>query len=631
MNWQDFHFLRPEWLWALIPLLALGWLLKRKWHNQSGWQQVLPGHLYQHLISNASQARQSRPWALLQLAWILATLALAGPTWQRLPQPVYQLQSGTVLLMDMSRSMYAEDLPPNRLTRAKYKAIDLLEQLGEGETGLVAYAGDAFVISPLTSDVQNLTALLPSLSPAIMPVAGSDPYLGLQKAIELLKNAGYQHGDIYWFTDDISNEQQNEVRELLGEHPYRLSILGIGSEDGAPIKLPGGDFLKDRRGAIVLPKLPVSQLKQLARQTNGRFSQIQSDNTDIDYLSSLNPQNRDSVAQSEENKAQFGDKWQEMGPYLLLLLLPIAAYAFRRGLILSLAVVLVLPLGSPPAYAGWWQDLWQRRDQQGMQAFKQQDYQGAAERFADPLWQGSAHYRHGDYQAALDAFRQVDNRQGWYNQANALAQLGELEAALENYNKVLAVEPDNEDAKHNKALVENLLRQQEQQQNNQPQQDQQSQDQQSEQQGDQQTGSPDDGQQQEQNQQSGSQRSDSTGQREQNDNAEQQSDTSQQMGQNSEQQGEQQNNSNAGQETPESEQPNNVQATETEQQQDGESKPSSQAVSQTELSDEQKEQQQRMQQLLRKVPDDPAFLLKRKMQLEHQQRRNQRPPQQQNW
>ena len=151
----DFHFLRPEWFYALIPLLIAVWFVKRWRARATGWQGVIANHLYQHLITGKQQSVTSLFVPLLALTWLLGVIALAGPTWERIPQPVYQVKTGHVLVLDMSLSMRATDIAPDRLSRAKYKAIDLVNLIDEGDMGLVAYAGDAFVISPLTEDANT--------------------------------------------------------------------------------------------------------------------------------------------------------------------------------------------------------------------------------------------------------------------------------------------------------------------------------------------------------------------------------------------------------------------------------------------------------------------------------------------
>jgi Ca-activated chloride channel family protein len=610
---NSFHFIRPHWLWAIIPLLMMVTLIRYVHKQQSGWQSVLASHLYQHLITTAGIKKVRPPLFLLGFCWVLATLALAGPTWERLPQPVYQLNTGKVVLIDMSLSMRATDVKPNRLTRAKYKAIDLVNAITEGETGLVAYAGDAFTISPLSSDAQNLTTLIPSLTPEIMPIAGSDPALGLQAAIELLSNAGYQQGEIFWITDGVTNQQMREVSEIFNDSMFRLSVLGVGTEEGAPIQLVNGELLKDNRGAIVVPKLMVNNLKSLSRISGGRYASMQADDSDINYLIEQTLIEQDPTKQGQDKQEKFGDKWQEMGPYLLLLILPLAAYGFRRGIVTLVFIVILFPTYSPQAHADWWQDMWKTPDQQAMQAYNKNEYGQAADTFDDDLWQGTSHYKNQDYQAALESFSQVkatdkNYTDATYNAGNALAQLGEIDQAIAAYDNVLEQQPKHQAALANKALLEKLKEQQEQQQ----------QDQSGEQSEDQQGGDEQD----EQDEQQDGQKSDQQQQAQQSQEPQQgdNSEKSESESQESEQQ------SQAEQEQQESAQQQADEAEAEKQKSEQEQQVQAMKQGEEELTDEQREQMQRMQNLLNRVPDDPAFLLKRKMQIESQRRKRERLP-----
>lgn len=606
---NEFHFIRPHWLWAIIPLLIIVALIRYVHKQQSGWQSVLASHLYQHLITTAGIKKVRPPLFLLGFCWALATIALAGPTWERLPQPVYQLNTGKVVLIDMSLSMRATDVKPDRLTRAKYKAIDLVNAITEGETGLVAYAGDAFTISPLSSDAQNLTTLIPSLTPEIMPIAGSDPALGLRAAIELLSNAGYQQGEIFWITDGVANQQMKEISEIFNDSKFRLSVLGVGTEEGAPIQLTNGELLKDNRGAIVVPKLTVNNLKSLSQSSGGRYAPMQTDDSDINYLIEQTLIKEDPTENKDAEPESFGDKWQEMGPYLLLLILPFAAYSFRRGIVTIVFIGVLLPAYSPKAHADWWQNMWKTPDQQAMQDYNENEYEQAANTFDDNLWQGTAHYKNKDYQAALESFAQVESTdKGYtdatYNVGNALAQLGEIDQAIAAYDKVLKLQPDHKEALANKALLEKLKDQQEQEQQKQ---DQSGEDNEDKKEGDQQE--QQDGQQSDQKQES-----------EQSQDP-QQGDKSEQ-GESQSQDPEQQ--SQAEQDKQEQQEAEQAQADEQKSEQEQQARALQQG--EEELTDEQREQMQRMQNLLNRVPDDPAFLLKRKMQIEAQQRKRERLP-----
>src|SRR5690606_19096518 len=129
---------------------------------------------------------------------------------------------------------------PNRLSQMRFKATDLVTEHIDGDIGLIAYAGDAFTISPLTADGSNLTNLIRALSPDIMPTPGSYPVRALELADQLLQEAGYPEGDIYWLTDGIDSRDQTDIGDFVNRTAHRLNILAVGTEAGAPIQLPDG-------------------------------------------------------------------------------------------------------------------------------------------------------------------------------------------------------------------------------------------------------------------------------------------------------------------------------------------------------------------------------------------------------
>ncbi|AGP77470.1 TPR domain-containing protein [Alteromonas mediterranea 615] len=649
---NQFHFLRPEWFAAIIPLLLLVILIRKATAKQSGWQSVIPSHLYQYMVIGKTEVGAKPPIMLLAIAWFVSVIALAGPTWERLPQPVYQLKMGHVIVIDMSLSMRATDMTPDRLTRAKYKAIDLVNAIGEGEMGLVAYAGDAFVISPLTEDAANITALIPSLSPEIMPVPGSDPLLGIESAAALLTNAGYNSGMIYWITDGIELAQQNELQEYVASIPFTLNALTVGTAEGAPIRQQSGELLKDHTGSIVIPKLNDDAVKGVVKTSGGRFESFTSNDADIEALAAISLLDKGNSEEDEEDSNIQGDQWKEVGPYLVVLLLPLAAFAFKRGLVFLLLVGLLSPPVMQKAHAlqgsdvaserqsgiensaqpkslSWWQKPFMNDNQEALNSYQRGKYKDAVSQFDDKLWKASSLYKSGEYERALAAFENIPGPESLYNQGNALAKLGKLEKAIEKYELALQEAPDFEDAKANKKIIEDLLEQQAQQEK-------QNQQQGSDQNQDTQQNNGEDDQQQsgEPNNQDG----------EQNDNSDQQSGQNQQQN-STEQNGEQQNSDNA--ERSEDSEPSEPEQQEPSSQQDnadqGENaqQNSAQALNEEEssaqeaeamqsqageLSDAEKEELQRMESLMRRVPDDPAFLLKRKMQLEAQKRQRQRMP-----
>ena len=617
----DFHFIRPLWLLAIIVLMLMLFMLKKLRIKQSGWQQLLPAHLAKVLVQGNAKAKSSS-LAIPFLIGLLSILAMAGPSWQKLPQPVYQVAQGSVLIMDMSYSMYATDVAPNRLTRARYKAIDLLDSIKDGEIGLIAYAGDAFSISPLTDDSNNIKLLLPSLSPELMPALGSNPLAALTLANEMLVNAGHNSGDIYWFTDGIDNIDIQDITQWSREHPYRLNILGVGTKAGAPIKLNNGELMKDDNGAIIVPKLTVQALRGLASRGNGNYTTLTHNNRDIEKLT-LQP----LISETEESKKtdNTGDQWQEFGPYLLLLVLPMLLGYFRRGaLLLTLPFALIF-IPNNKAQADVWQDLWKTKDQQGQEHFKSEQYQQAAQEFKNPLWQGSAHYKAGDYEQALAAFQQADSADALFNQGNALAKLQRLDEAIAAYDKALQRDPNLTDAKENKKIIEQLKKQQKENQEQQSGDDQQQQNKDQDQQGENQDGknqdSESDNQQDEQQDQQSSEQQNS----DQQSSDQQDSEQKNQENENSEQSEAEQKEEQQQAEDDKQESSDEQQAKSAQQAEEAEKPTDEKSLQAQQLAEElAKETEQKHQQLLNKVTDDPYMLLKNKMQLEYQKRHQDR-------
>lgn len=456
----ELHLMRPWWLACALPALLLTALLWRQRRRGGGWSQVIDRALLPHLVDGAGPARRSYLPALLLGGWLLACVAAAGPSFQKLPQPLEQVQDALVLVLDLSYSMKSTDQPPSRLDRARQKLLDLLEQRREGQTALVAFAGDAHVVTPLTDDTPTIANLLPALNPDMMPLRGSDPAAAIALAVELLHSAGVARGRILLLSDGVSREQVAAIDRLLRNSGATLSVLGVGTEAGAPLPLPQGGFLRDSEGAIVIPGLEEASLRDLAARGGGRYRRIEFENTDLDYLLAqpLLP-----VAGATRQLDAAADVWRDQGYWLVLVLLPLALALFRRGWLLSLLPLLLL-LDAPPAAAQDWRALWLTPDQRGMRALQQEDAARAAELFEDPAWAGTAAYRDGDYGTAAGHFARREDADAWYNRGNALARAGQLEEAIAAYQRSLALQPGAEDAAANLALLEQLQREQEQEQ-----------------------------------------------------------------------------------------------------------------------------------------------------------------------
>jgi Ca-activated chloride channel family protein len=597
MSLAEFHFIRPYWLLAIIPFVVILVLMLRKKLSQGNWSAVCDAELLPYLLQEKAVNQSNRSLTTGAIAALLVIAALAGPTWQRLPSPVFRNESALVIALDLSRSMDAEDIKPSRLIRARYKIADILKQRKDGQTALLVYAGDAFTVTPLTNDTQTIDSQLSALTTDIMPSEGSNTRTVLEKAVELFKQAGLQKGQILLVTDGINSDEVADAATALDN--YRLSILGVGTTEGAPIALPEGGFLKDEQGTIVVPKLNAGDLAQLAQAGKGVYQTITANDADIKaFLANI-----DEPIQQEgkENKNLLLDQWEDKGPWLLLLVLPLAALSFRKGL-LCIGLLLLLPLPKN-SYAFEWQDLWQNKDQQAQQAYKNNQFEEAAKLFENPDWKAAAHYKAGEYDKALDSLKVNQSALSAYNQGNALAQSGQLEEAVKAYEKALKRNPDDADAKYNKELVEKALEKQKQEQPPQDKKD-----------------KPGDKEKQSKENSGQKKADDQSEKSEEQKKAEQKPEQTEDKKSQQQQADEQKSDEKPEQQNkPEEKKADTDQAQQVEQKKD-ESKdkePPKQVPVSPKPSDE---EQQANEQWLKRIPDDPAGLLKRKFKYQYGQR-----------
>lgn len=554
------HFIRPWWLLLLPLAVLLPWLWKRSRRPSGDWARVCDPHLLQWLsVRQQDEAASGTGRWIAGLAVFLAVLALSGPSFDKLPDSSYSARDARVVVVDLSRSMLAEDLRPNRLTRARFRLADLLADTSEGQVGLVSYAGDAYVVSPLTNDTNTVINLLPALRPDIIPVAGSRADRGLDLAAELLERSGLGRGEILLVTDSADSRDAARAREL-SDRGILTSVLAVGTTDGAPIP-SGGGFVADRAGNVVIARLDRSALQSVAQAGGGVYSELGASGGSLPWTSL-------ESSEFDLRDDALGERWNDLGPWLVLLLIPLAVLAFRRGAFFMLPLCVLGGLSAPQeARAGLWDDLWRTRDQQAYQALQQSDPQRAAALADNPALSAEAWYRSEEYANASRAWSRFDHADAHYNRGTALAHAGEYDAAIEAFDRALALEPDMADAAHNKAIVEQMKQQQEQQQEQQGE-DGESQDEQGE--GEESEGEPQNGEQQEGEPQEGEP-----------------------------QQGEEQEG-----------EPREGESQEGQQQE--------MQAQQVEAWSE--EDAQAMEQWLRRIPDDPGGLLRRKFRNQHQRR-----------
>ena len=456
----QFHWLRPYWLLGFIPLVALAILLFKLKRNAHQWQHMIAPELLPFLLDSKTVApKKSLLWPLV-LAWVIAVIAMAGPSWIKRPTPVEKNQSALVIMLDLSQSMVTEDIKPSRLMRARLKITDIVRARKDGQTALLVYAGEAHAVTPLSDDTATLISLLPSLSPDIMPLPGSNTEDAVQRGIKMLQDAGAPSGDLLLVTDGVVSAAFSKIHELLAGKNIRLNILGVGGQEAAPVPAGSGGFLRDAQGNLVTTQLNSPQLAALAESNGGRYKDIANDDSDIEYLlpkTETNPKSKPTL------ERDF-DQWFDQGHWLVFLLLPVVLLSFRRGFMLMLLLVPLLGATPQRAYAFEWNDLWLTKDQQAARNLQAGDAKTAAQEFNSPDWKAAAQYRAGDYAAAAESYAKSDTAEAHYNRGNALAKAGKLEEAIKAYDQALKRNADLADAKKNRDLVDQLLKQQKKQQ-----------------------------------------------------------------------------------------------------------------------------------------------------------------------
>ncbi len=657
----DFHFLRPAWLALLLVLPILVYWLHARAVTATDWRRFIAPELLTLLQQSPAAKRNTLMWPIIGGCWLIATLAMAGPSWQKLPTPVTKSDLATVYLLDLSASMLAEDVKPSRIKRAQQKLTDAINKQPDGLQALIAYAGDAHLVAPLTDDARTLKNLVPALSPDVMPLTGSNIEMAVALAVDLLKDSRIQQGRLVLLTDGIAEAAQETLISTLTESPYALHIIGIGDESGAPIPLGNRGFAKDSSGNIVIVKNERQRLRAIAQATSGHYFDISLDDSDINFLA-------DPVISAAPTGRQVErefDAWRDEGIWLVWLLLPFVAYCFRRNLILVLPLLLLstglLPVkpvyaddnsqsatanSSPSPAVSQWDKLWLNADQRGRKALAHSQPEVAAEQFADTRWRAAAHYRANNFTQAIEALAPLTSSKDataddFYNLGNAQANAGQIEAAIESYRRALALAPDMQDAKDNLALLEQL----QDQQQNQEQQQQQDQEQQNQEQNQEQNNTSEDGSTSEQaDQQSAPQSRDEKDQQSQ-ENADSNPSNQQQDAQANNSQDQQKNNTTPSDPSTGSDATDNSASTEaaeepanseterdlenpydgraeareqTENPQNSQPQTSAKPDALDHLSDEER---QAMEQWLRQVEDDPSGLLKRKFEYQYRQRR----------
>jgi len=395
---------RPWWLLALLPLAFVLWHGVRGGAGTAGWRRAVDAHLLPHVLIDAPRSRSSY---MLAAAWLLAVLALAGPVLDDVAggREAARRDDLRVLVVELS-----PDAAPH-LERIKLKLHALLSRPQGGEMALLVYADQPYLVVPPTGDAAVVARFIQELAVDAIPAAGNRPDRALQMAIALLERSSARTRDIIWFAAGDWNER------ALIPAGIRFSALHASSA-ATPI------------------------LRENAERSDGILLAMRNDDTDLNTLADA------LTAGTRRAGTTIG---MELGPWLLLPLLPLAALRFRRGLLAALPLLLCAGFLPESANAA------SLADMEGKRLFNAGRYTDAADRFTDVRWKAAAHYRAGRFDEAARLLEGREDPDSLYNRANALARMGRLQDALTGYEEALRIRPDDADTLHNRDLVRSLL------------------------------------------------------------------------------------------------------------------------------------------------------------------------------
>lgn len=451
--WNDFHFLRPQFLWGLAAvgvILVLGLLSARE---NAKWKKRIAPHLRPFVISKGSVCTKIVMQFVQAIALSLAMLGLAGPTWKKVQLPGQILETPMVILLDLSQSMLAEDIQPNRLERAKFKINDLLDANPGARIALVGFAGTAHTIVPLTRDYKIIKNHVETLSPKVMPFRGSSLKSAFELADALMK-VTTAPGTVLVFADDFTAEDFDLIQNFTTNTVHRVVLMPMNTPSGADVPAYNGRGNLYDNKEVVHSSINTAVLSQINGLEKANVHQLTLDDSDMELIA----KNVSEHLKFTEAPTEKKDEWRDVG---LLLVAPAALLMllwFRKGwVVFSLLMMVSLSGCNNPNKVEGFADLWYTRDYQGQKESQAGHFEEAAHLYEDPLRQGVAYYKAGHYDEAIKAFSNDTTAMGAYNLGLAYAQNGDLAAAQLAFGEATRLDPENEAARSNYNKIEQVL------------------------------------------------------------------------------------------------------------------------------------------------------------------------------
>ena len=424
-----FRFEDPIYLWllVLIPVLALIRFISYR-NQKKRLRKFGDPKLLKSLMPDVSRFRPMVKFWLLQAALALLIVMLARPQMGTKISQEKRTGIETIIAMDISNSMRAEDIVPSRLDRSKMMVENLVDHFNNDKIGLIVFAGDAFVQLPITSDYVSAKMFLSSIDPSMIATQGTD----LAAAINMATNSFTQEEGIGKAIIVITDGEDHEggaleAAEAAKKKGMRVYVLGVGSANGAPIPIPGtGDYMKDNTGNTVMSALNEDMCKQVAAAGGGVYIHVENNSAAQQQLDN----ELDKLSKKETSTtvySDFDEQFQAFGILALLLLIIEICILDRRNPLLKRI------------------SLFGSRKQVATLFLLMATVSANAQTDRQYIRQGNKQYNAGDYPNAEVSYRKAieknpRNPQAVYNLGNALLAQKKDSAAVEQFESAAKLE-----------------------------------------------------------------------------------------------------------------------------------------------------------------------------------------------
>lgn len=449
---EPLYFIRPLWLWAILPLsLILWWVYRSLDKNKGAWSNVIEAPLLKALSIGNIIKQSKTPFWLFSFSSLILIIALSGPSFFKYPHQTFKIKQTLFVVLDLSPSMNATDVKPSRVKRSIFAIKSLLKKEFPDEVSLVVFSHEPYLISPPTADKKTILSLIDGINTEILPNKGSNLEMTFAYIQKLINGRPKGKNNILLLTDieKISKNTLPLVKKFKN-NGTQISVIAIATEQGAPIPTETG--LLKHNGSVVISKLNEKLLRSISRNSGGLYQNLYDTPNAIDNFLLFKQQIFKKLLEKQKNKQVI--VWVDLGIWLSLLLIPFALLTFRRGYLLTLPLLLMFQ-NQPEAYS-----LFKTDNQLGQQHFVNEDYQKAALNFKNPDWKASSLYKAKLYDEALDAFAKLGQT---YNEANALAKLGHFKKSIKKYQRIKKNNPNYKNVLENIKLLKKLLKKKKQQ------------------------------------------------------------------------------------------------------------------------------------------------------------------------